>query len=44
MLSSEFLILGGAVGPGVVPEPASFLVWGGMIALGGLLYWWRRKR
>jgi LPXTG-motif cell wall-anchored protein len=46
MAMSNLWILGGAVppDPGVVPEPASALIWGGIIALGGLVYWWRRKR
>ncbi len=28
----------------VVPEPSSMLVWGGIMALGGVAYWWNGRR
>jgi len=49
VLSFSSLALGqGATGPDggppVIPEPSSLLVWGGLIAVGGLLYWYRKRR
>jgi len=37
-------VLPGSVGPAVIPEPSAFLTWSGLLGLGLIGGWWRRKR